>query len=263
MAATKKYTGRIVLSFILFFCGAVNVYARTETEAVTQVSTIDALLSGIYDGETTIAQLKKYGNFGIGTFNALDGEMVAVNGEFYQVKPNGLVEKAKHSMKTPFAAVTFFDMDEALELQPGVNFTTFERVMDTAAPTKNIFYAIQITGLFRDIKLRSVPKQQRPYAPLSVILKKQPLFYSKNIRGSIVGFRCPQFIKGLNVPGYHFHFISENAKMGGHVLEFTVEEAMLQIDYTPKFFMLLPGDDEFYKADLTINREEELKKVEK
>lgn len=146
-------------------------------------------------------------------------------------------------------------------LQPGVDFKTFKLVMDNAVPTKNIFYAIQIKGRFRDIKLRSVPKQHKPYAPRSAIIKKQPLFYSKNIEGTIVGFRCPPFVEGLNVPGYHFHFISKDTKMGGHVLDFTIEETMLQIDYTPKFFMLLPDSEEFYKADQTINREEELQKI--
>ncbi|MCF6150596.1 MAG: acetolactate decarboxylase [Candidatus Kuenenia sp.] len=260
---TKRNTGKIIFFLILFLYGASNVHARTETEAVTQISTIDALLTGIYDGETTIGQLKKYGNFGIGTFNALDGEMVAVNGNFYQVKSDGLADKAEHFMKTPFATVTFFDKDEELKLRPGINFNTFERVMDNVVPTKNIFYALQIKGRFREIKLRSVPKQRKPYAPLSSIIKKQPLFYSKNIEGVIVGFRCPPFVEGINVPGYHFHFISNDTKMGGHVLDFTVEDAMLQIDYTPKFIMLLPGNEEFYKADLTINREEEFKKVEK
>ena len=42
-----------------------------------QRSTINALMQGVYDSNTTFeGELKSYGNFGLGTVWALDGEMI-------------------------------------------------------------------------------------------------------------------------------------------------------------------------------------------
>nr|MBS9408302.1 acetolactate decarboxylase [Streptococcus oralis] len=49
---------------------------RTKTSnEVYQTSTMLALLDGIYDGVISFEELKERGDFGIGTFDQLDGEM--------------------------------------------------------------------------------------------------------------------------------------------------------------------------------------------
>jgi len=48
-----------------------------------QTSTIDALLEGEYDGDISFAELEERGDFGLGTLEALDGEMIALDGGFY------------------------------------------------------------------------------------------------------------------------------------------------------------------------------------
>jgi acetolactate decarboxylase len=73
-----------------------------------QNSTIDALLDGNYDGDVTFDELRKHGDFGLGTFDALDGEMLAVGGAFYQVRSNGNVHRVDPKQLTPFSVMTFF-----------------------------------------------------------------------------------------------------------------------------------------------------------
>ena len=83
---------------------------------VYQTSTMGALLQGVYDGEVTIRELLHHGDFGVGTFNRLDGEMVVLDGVCYQLRSDGSATIADPEQKTPFAAVTWFHADHTLEV---------------------------------------------------------------------------------------------------------------------------------------------------
>lgn len=250
-----------ILFLIAGLLMAGSAYAGRDT--LTQISTIDALMTGIYDGETTLETLKKSGDFGLGTFNGLDGEMVFLDGVVYRITSQGTIEIPDLATKTPFAAVTWFDADRTVPLEAGLEYRDFVTKIDKILPTHNTFYAIKITGTFRSIKTRSVPPQQKPYKMLSEVVKTQPVFDLKDVQGTIVGFRCPPYVKGINVPGYHLHFLSADRKTGGHVLDFTVEKATVEIDDKGEFTMVLPADKAFYGADLSTDREKDLKAVEK
>ncbi|VAX34512.1 Alpha-acetolactate decarboxylase [hydrothermal vent metagenome] len=257
----KRFSKLFSVFILTLFFFNVKVFAQTDT--LTQISTIDALLIGIYDGEMTIGELKQYGDFGLGTFNGLDGEMLVLDGRFYQITSDGVVRQPDINTKTPFAAITYFETDQKFILQPDTTFRSFEKQMDSLIPTPNIFYAIRIEGVFRKVKTKSVPRQKKPYRSLKEIAKDQPTFDFKDIEGTIVGFRCPDYMKGINVPGYHLHFLTRDGKAGGHVLEFTVQKAVAKIDQTSKFFLILPDDREFYGADLSKDKQADLKQVEK
>ena len=237
--------------------------AAIHKDTLAQVSTIDALLTGIYDGEMTVNDLKKYGDFGLGTFNGLDGEMLAVDGRFYQITSDGKAKQPDTGLKTPFAAVTFFETDQRVDLKPGANFEVFKKQMDNVIPTPNIFYAIRIEGVFRSVKTRSVPKQSKPYKLLKEVVNAQPIFNFEDVKGTMVGFRCPPYVKSINVPGYHLHFLTEDGTAGGHVLEFTVKEAVLNIDETSRFSLMLPQSKAFYDVNFTSDKQADLKKVER
>lgn len=251
----------LAVSLIVGLSAFANCYA--EQHVLTQVSTIDALMTGVYDGETTLASLRQRGDFGIGTFNTLNGEMVFLDGHIYRIRETGKIEEPAPSEKTPFAAVTFFEPDKTLSLRADLDFQRFTAEIDRLLPTANIFYAIKITGVFQRVRARSVPAQTKPYRPLAEVVKTQSIFNFENIRGTIVGFRCPTYVKGVNVPGYHLHFISSDHSSGGHVLDFTIKEATVEIDYMDRFYLILPSDKGFYGADLTPDREKALKAVEK
>ena len=110
----------------------------------------------------------------------------------------------------------------------------------------------------------SVPAQKKPYPPLVEVTQNQPIFEFNDLEGTMVGFRCPSYVAGVNVPGYHLHFLTKSKDSGGHVLEFEIVEAVASIDYTSEFLMILPSDEsDFYKLDLTQDKQKELEKVEK
>ena len=253
------------LSVGMFFVIAMSgcLHLQKNKDVLFQISTINVLLDGVYDGEVTYEKLKQYGDFGIGTFNGLDGEMIGLEGKFYQVKADGRAYLVDDSMKTPFAVVTFFEADKSALLDKIENYGQLKQSLDKLLPTKNIFYAIKIEGVFKYVKTRSVPGQNKPYPLLVEVVKTQSIFEFHNIKGTIVGFWCPCYVEGVNVPGYHLHFITEDRKAGGHLLECHLQNARVEIDYTSEFYMALLKSDEFYKTDLTRKKQKELERVER
>ena len=252
------------LALIILFVVAISGYSypQENEDVLFQASTINALLEGVYDGEITYGELEQYGDFGIGTFNSLDGEMIGLEGKFYQIKSDGIAYPVDDSMRTPFAAVTFFEADKIVLSDRALDQKQLEQYLDDLLPTNNIFYAVKIEGIFKYIKARSVPRQSKPYPPLVEAVKNQSIFEFHNVKGTIAGFRCPVYVEGINVPGYHLHFVTEDRKAGGHLLECQVQNIGIEIDYTSEFHMVLPENAEFYAVNLEEEKQQELERVE-
>src|SRR5919199_2773287 len=183
-----------------------------------QTSTIDALLDGNYEGDISFSELERQGDFGLGTFDALNGEMVALDGAFYQVRADGRAYEVDERLKTPFAVVTFFEPDLRLLLDGPMGYADLCTCLDRIVGDANVCHAVRVDGLFRYVKTRRVPRQRKPSPPLVEVVRHQPIFELRDIRGSLVGFRFPDYAQGLNVPGYHFHFVTEDRRAGGHLL---------------------------------------------
>lgn len=233
-------------------------------DTVTQTSTIDALLAGAYDGEMPCGELLEYGDFGIGTFDRLDGEMIVVDAKVYQVKADGRVYEPTKTLKTPFAAVSAFHADAYVNLETGTDYPRLQKILDERIENPHLFYGIRIDGRFAYMHTRSVPAQEKPYPPLAQVTKNQPEFKMTDISGTIVGFRCPSYVKGINVPGFHLHFISDDRTRGGHILGFEISRATAQIDTCSKFLLIMPEDNaDIAGLDLEQDRSRELEEVEK
>lgn len=233
-----------------------------DLEAVYQVSMLSALLEGQYDGLTSFGDLKRYGDTGIGTVEGLDGELIELDGQFYQVRADGVGYPVADNQKTPFASVTYFKADKSLAVSEVADYQQIQSRLDSMLGNKNIFYAIKITGDFKYVKTRSVPAQHKPYPPLAEVTKNQPTFEFENVKGTMVGFWCPAYVNGINVPGYHIHFLNADKNAGGHLLDFSMTSGEIEIDATPNFYMTLPQSDDFGKIDMSKDRSQETKTVE-
>ena len=250
----------IVVILINFIRNSSNL---SDRDTLTQYSTINALLNKVYEGEFTVKEVKEHGDFGLGTFNSMNGEMVVFNGQVYRVSADGITREPGDNEKIPFTTVTYFKTDLKFDIDSGISFDSLEKKIDSLIPTENIFYAIKITGVFEKVKTRSVPEQNKPYKSLTEIVKTQPTFEFTDVKGTVIGFRCPQYMAGINVPGYHFHFLTEDRKAGGHILELTTGKDILEMDKTMDYSLILPANEDFYNVDLSPKKDEVMNQVEK
>ena len=231
--------------------------------ALFQTSTIDALLEGSYEGDISFAELRDSGDFGLGTFDALDGEMIALDGDFYQVKADGRAYKADERLKTPFAVVTFFEPNLHRSLVGPMTYADLCTYLDEVVGDHARCHAVRVDAVFPYVKTRSVPRQHKPYPPLVEVVKDQPTFEFHDVRGSLIGFRFPSQAQGLNVPGYHLHFITEDRRAGGHLLECKIADGELRVDHEADLTLELPAGIDAVAPDASAVKRSELNRIEK
>lgn len=253
------------LVLVLFLIGSIafNSLEAAPRGVLFQYSTIQALMDGVYDGDLTYGELKQHGDFGIGTCNALDGEMIALDGKFYQVKADGVAYPVPDAMKTPFADVTFFKPEKTVRVSEPLNCQQLKTYLEKLLPSPNLIYALRIEGVFPYVKARSIPRQRQPYPPLVAAAKNQSIFEFHNVRGVMVGFWAPKYLAGVNVTGYHLHFITADRRAGGHLLDCRIENARVAMGQIGDFYLMLPKTAAFYERGLTRDREKEIGQVEK
>jgi acetolactate decarboxylase len=226
-----------------------------------QVSTATALVEGVYEGAVQVSTLRKHGDLGLGTFEGLDGEMVIVDGHFYQLRSDGSVREVQDNALSPFAAVTAFSDDQAITLDDCPDLSHLTSKFDALRSSDNFFYALRVDGTFDYIHARTMRRTKEGVA-LVQAAAVQPEFEFQNISGTLVGFWTPEYAKSLNVPGYHLHFISADRKHGGHLLQCRGTNLRLQIQREGDYHIVLPETEDFLKANLRRDPTAALAKAE-
>lgn len=237
-------------------------YLDLSVHTVFQISTTGALVAGVEDREISVATLLEHGNFGLGTFAGLDGEMVVLDGVAYQALSSGEVRQATPDAGVPFAVVTRFAADQTVMSDPIASFSGLEAQCDLLRTSDNLFYAVRLDGVFKRIKVR-VATPPPPGGGLMAAAKAQSEFVFSDIPGTLVGIWSPVFSSQFSVQGYHFHFLSDDRAHGGHVLDVEAEPVRLQMETLNDFRLALPETASFLKADLSRNIAEDLAAAEK
>ncbi len=236
-------------------------YLEIDHATMFQVSASSALVEGIYKGAVSIGHLREHGDFGLGTFEGLDGEMVALDGRFFQVRSDGSVRAAADSDLSPFAVVTHFKPEYSIEMAECRNLAALLARLDEMRDSNNVFYAIRIDGSFPFVHTRAMCKSQEG-TPLAVAAAHQPEFRLHDVAGTLVGFWSPQYVKTLEVPGYHLHFITNDRDAGGHLLECSGRALRVGIQQVRDLRVALPENEDFLKADLTRDPSRDLDRAE-
>ena len=230
--------------------------------AVYLSAPINALVEGLYVENTTIAQVKQHGDFGLGTFNYLDGEMLLLDGKVYQIRSDGNVYDVGDDEKSPFACVTFFSPDTFDDIGGAFGVPDLNTLLDNLIPSKNMLYAIRIDGVFSHVRCRAVPRSEN-HRPLVEATRDQPVFDFHDVRGCLAGFYTPAFMESLNAPGFHLHFLAEDRRRGGHLMTCTLKEARIGIQHVPRLEVGLPVTLDYLTVDLTRDIGKDLEKAEK
>lgn len=244
----KKTSFAIVTAVVLALVASGCENVLVNRDMVFQTSTISALMHGVYDGEMTIEELQFHGSLGVGTFNRLDGEMIVCGHAVYRINSAGVAEPITEEMldmKTPFAMVTFFEPDESVAIHGLANLRQLKQHVDNFIKNPNALYAVRIEGMFRYLKLRSIPAQSRPYRELPEVVADVEPYEFRNVHGTIVGFRLPAYVSGVSVPGYYFNFITADRTRGGHVLDCELEGLNVELDYARELQLMLPENEMF------------------
>lgn len=223
---------------------------------------VNALVEGIYEEKIPFTEIKKHGDFGLGTFDNLDGEMIMLDGNIYQMTADGRVHQVDENALTPFACVTFYQPLSHDELEEAMDYPAFLQWLQTLLPSPNIFYAIRIEGLFEHVKVRSVPKQEN-YRPLVDVAAEQPVFEFSQIQGTLAGFFTPSYMSSLTVPGLHLHFLSADLQHGGHLMSCRPSKISASIQCISALEMALPMSLDYLTWDFHRDIAKDLDKAEK
>ncbi|GAY77111.1 acetolactate decarboxylase [Sporolactobacillus inulinus] len=227
-----------------------------------QLSTMSSLLDGVFEGAMSYDEIKAFGDFGIGTFEHLDGEMIAFDGEFYRLRGDGTATPLKSEDKTPFCSLTYFKPAVTKTFEHPLNKSAFEAEMKKLMKSENLFYAFRIDGVFKEVSTRTVSYQEKPI-PMTEAVKTQPIFHFKHVKGTILGFWSPAFTQGIAVSGFHLHFIDEERKGGGHVFDYELDHGTLKVDQKTHMSLYTPETKGFLNANLSReDLEKEIKVTE-
>jgi acetolactate decarboxylase len=217
-----------------------DLHAEREHHVLFQASTIGALLEGAYEGDVSFAELAQRGDLGLGTLNGLDGEMIALDGCFWRADVDGAIHPVPAEGRTPFAVVTRFDPEIEFELQRPLAHADLLTAVGEQLPDGVPSCALRVDGMFDSVRARSVPRQSPPYRPLAEVVGEQHEFELGPVEGTIVGFRFPDYAEGIEVAGWHLHFITADRSRGGHVLDSRSGAARVRIDPSDDLHVELP-----------------------
>ena len=243
--------------------GRDELHEGREPHVLFQASTIGALLDGAYDGDLTFAELAEHGDLGLGTLNGLDGEMIALDGEFLRADVQGRVHPVGPGERTPFAVVVQFEPQIEAEISGPLGHDELQVALDDLIPD-GASCAVRIDGRFESVRARSVPRQAPPYRPLTeVVAEQQHEFELTEIEGTMVGFRFPTYVEGIEVAGYHLHFVDSARARGGHVLDSRLASARAQLDPSNDLHVELPPEVALGDPGLSRETHEAVTRVER
>ena len=223
---------------------------------------VNALVEGIYEQNVPLSDILQHGDFGLGTFNDLDGEMVLLDGQIYRVAGDGTVSLVSADTLTPFACVTFYRSMSYEHSRGELTYAEFQAWLTRLMPSPNLFYAFRIEGEFTQVRTRSVPKQEN-YRPLVEVAKEQAVFDFAHVTGTLVGFFTPVFMASVNVPGLHLHFLSADRQQGGHLLECQVKQVRADIQFLYTLELALPRNVDYLLWDFQRDIRRDLDQAEK
>ena len=221
-----------------------------EPNHIYQYSLVNALMAGVYESGITTAQLISKGNQGLGTFVKMDGELLLLDDNVYQLQAEGKIRVADANDRIPYAVATHFVPDKTMTVKLSTKDALDQVLEEFNEDGDNLFMSYRVEGTFQRLKCRTVKGQEYEGQPLSELGKKQFVEEYKDVEGTMVGFRSPAAWQGFFVAGEHMHFVSKDKTFGGHVLELEAEQVEIGVATVNNVHIELPKTKTFNRAKL-------------
>ena len=231
-----------------------------------QVSTLQALALGYSRAVIKVQELLREGDTGLGTFEDVNGEMIVMEGCCYRADQDGQVSVVPSDTGVPFAAVAKLTGQQQFPLENMPDIASVRTELTRKIEERfglNSMHVVRIDGVFEKVDARSEAPYRSHHVTLKEVLgRTQKAFVFENIRGSLVGVYFPDYMDGINMPGWHLHFLSEDRSKGGHVFDVSIKEGAAKVDKITDIFINLPKDPAFDTYSLKQDLQEEIKSVE-
>lgn len=198
---------------------------------VVQYETLADLTTGHFAAVTTVGVAFADCVVGLGVAESADGELLALDGFAWRVPADGLARAAPAGLGVAFAVAARGGRPVPVDITgtlDDVSRAVADVLAQEEAP-RGLVAAVRIDGTFRDVLLRSEPRQEPPYRPLAEILDHEVRFAFAEWQGTLAGFRFPTDTWGLTVPGLHLHAISADRRSGGHCHRAYVVEGQVTV----------------------------------
>ncbi len=264
MKLTNKICLAAALICALYSTANAQQSKQANNDYLFSAGYASAFIGGLFDGFYPYSQLKTHGDFGLGAPDKVDGELLMLDGKLYQSRADGRTVAINDTAKTSYAVVCFFRAQQTFKPAGQLNKAALFHYLDSVLTNPNGMYAIHIKGSFADIKTRAFPPVlQKPYLPLAAMLDRQHFFEYRAVSGDLVGYRLPAYLDGQFISGYHFHFLSGDKDKGGHLIDITTDNVIIEIDELKNYTMDIPQTADFKSFDFKKDRSQEIKSVER
>jgi acetolactate decarboxylase len=139
---------------IVVLTAAVPGFAQVlePKDTLFQVSTLTGLERGVFYPVTTVGDLRQHGNTGVGAFEAMDGELILLDGKAYNAMYEGKVVPVEDPTPITYSAVAFLNADNTVPVKNIASYAQLQQSMDKLLPNLNIFYVFKLQGTFNYLK---------------------------------------------------------------------------------------------------------------
>jgi len=227
-----------------------------------QIGLVPAFLNGICTSDYNFKSLAQKGDFGLGTINQLNGEMIAFDGHFYSIDKNGVASEIADTICTPYALVSLFKPQHFYTIKQISNISALNQYLLSLLDNINIFYMIRIDGEFASLQLRSETCHCMRGIPISELLDKDQVKYSiKKSKGTLVVTFSPAYTQNMCITNFHYHYLNDDKTTGGHVFDLKVVSAHISIQPLYRFQLELTNIPELKFMSLDIDTGQVLKNI--
>ncbi len=235
--------------------------AAVRGDAVTQFAVLDALLEGMYSSGIPVGQARAFGDMGVGCCEGLGGEVVIVDGEFYECTADGPPRPMSDDETLPFLDLCVFG-DPPSEHVRELDLAGLGAAVEERLASPNLFHAVRLDGAFARVRTRVTRRQTAPFRPLAEVAAEQIETVTAEVAGTVIGFWMPRLYQGITVAGLHLHFLGDDRRVGGHVLDIHVRDASMRVSAYARFDLRLPTDETFLAGEITHEADQRIGSIE-